>query len=161
MILKWINVIMLVFIMVLGGYIAKKQLETIQVPFRCQGITEYNLGEDDNPVKFSVNQDLRLEANARSLFLVKGNVFYGKEKYTLSRAFELSDLKKIDKDTVILNINKIITSEMDNTPDKLFNIYLDEIAFEPETMQIDIVYLRKKAWLIGNPMQFIYTCARY
>jgi len=152
---------MLAAILALGTYVVKKNFESIEMPFRCQGVTEYNLGEDDDVVRFSVNQDLRLEADARSVFLVKGSVFHGKEKYTLNRAFELSELKKIDKDTVVLRIDKITAAGIDNTPDVLFNVYLDDIVFEPQSLQLDIVYLGKKAWLIGNPMQFFFTCARY
>ena len=161
MILKWPNLIFLVIILALGGYIVKKEFEAIPMPFRCQGVTEYNLGDDSHEVTFSVNQDLRLEANARSVFLVRGNVFSAKEKYNLNRAFELSGLQAIDKDTVILKIDRIVKSELDNTPDILFNIYLDEIVIEPDVLQLDIVPLIKRAWLISNPVQFIYPCARY
>lgn len=158
---KWLNVILLGFVVAAGAYIVKKESEAIQMPFRCQGLTEYNLGEDGHEVKLSINQDLRLEANARSIFLIRGNASDGNEKYNLNRVFELSGLQAIDKDTVILKIDRIVKSKSDNTPDALFNIYLDELVFEPRTLQLDIVYLDKKAWLISNPMQFFYSCARY
>lgn len=159
--LKWSKHILMSFILVLGVYIIIKEFKGIPLPFRCGGVTEYNLGDDGHEVTFNVNQDLRLEGNARSVFLIRGNVFSGKAKYNLNREFELSGLQDIDKDTVILKIDRIVKSELDNTPDALFNIYLDEIVIAPETLQLDIVHLSKRSWLISNPLQFIYPCVRY
>jgi len=93
--------------------------------------------------------------------LLNGQVTSADEVTTLNRRIALSEGHKIDSDTYRYKIRTIITSTNDTTPDTLFNLLLTEITLDPTYLQLDIMQVDNKTYLIGGPLSYLFTCQRY
>jgi len=131
-------------------------------PFRCSTFTRYDLSRSDEARKdFAVTQDLRLIEQHSGYLLLNGQVTDGDKVTVLNRKINLIDGDKIDHNTYRYRIDKIITSSTDNTPDAIFNKLLAELTLDPSYLQLDVIKVDQKSYLIGGPLSYLFTCQRY
>ncbi|KGD72664.1 FidL-like protein [Pantoea vagans] len=132
------------------------------LPFRCSAFSRYDLSRHDGKrTEFTVSQDLRFIDLNSGYMLLNGQVTSADEVTTLNRRIALSEGHKIDSDTYRYKIRTIITSTNDTTPDTLFNLLLTEITLDPTYLQLDIMQVDNKTYLIGGPLSYLFTCQRY
>jgi len=132
------------------------------LPFRCSAFNRYDLSRNDNKkIEFAVSQDLRFINSDSGYLLLNGQVTFGDQVTTVNRRIALSAGNKIDSDTYRYKIRTIITSANDTTQDAVFNLLLAEITLDPGYLQLDITQVDKKAYLVGGPLSYLFTCQRY
>lgn len=131
------------------------------MPFKCTTFTVYDLSHHDQTRVFRVVHDLRFIDRHSGYFLLKGTVTWQGKNTTVNRTLILTDGGPVDKDTFRYRISRIEKSPTDETPDALFNEWLAEIIPQPGVLQLDTVEIKPNTWLIGSPVSFLFTCARY
>ena len=131
-------------------------------PFRCLTFTRYDLSrKDDARSVFAVTQDLRFLNPDSGYLLLNGQVRDGEKVTILNRKLNLISGEKIDGDTYRYRIDKVITSSTDNTADDLFNRLLAELTLDPSWLQLDVMKVDNKSYVIGGPLSYLFTCQRY
>ncbi len=131
-------------------------------PFRCSTFTRYDLSRKEGvSIEFALKHDLRFQDKSSGYLLLNGQVTYGDKVTTLNRRIILNQGDKIDYDTYRYHIDNIIKSSTDNTPDAAFNHLLAELMLDPSSLQLNVVQLDKKTYLIGGPLSHLFTCQRY
>jgi len=131
-------------------------------PFRCATFTRYDLSrKEGGHLDFNVTQDLRFQNRNSGYFLLNGQVTSGEVTTLLNRRINLTTGDKIDYDTYRYKISEIITASTDNTPDKTFNMLLAELTLGPSYLQLDVIKVDDKSYLIGGPLSYLFTCQRY
>lgn len=131
-------------------------------PFRCATFTRYDLSrKEGNRLDFNVTQDLRFQNRNSGYLLLNGQVISGDNTTLLNRRLILTTGDKIDYDTYRYKISQIITSATDTTPDAIFNILKAELTLDPSYLQLDVVKVDEKSYLIGGPLSYLFTCQRY
>ncbi|MBJ7221532.1 hypothetical protein JG725_06570 [Brenneria sp. L3-3C-1] len=130
-------------------------------PFKCSAFTRYNLSQDDNHLEFYLAQDLRFQDKNSGYFLLNGRAIHNENITVLNRTLHLGQGGKIDSDTFRYQINDIVASPTDNTPDALFNQLLAELIIDNRTLQLDVIPIQDKSYLIGGPISYLFTCTTY
>lgn len=131
-------------------------------PFRCSTFAHYDLSRKEGKViEFTVAQNLRFESKESGYLLLNGQAVSGDQTTIFNRRVVLSSGAKIDYDTYRYAIGKIITASTDTTPDSMFTLLLAEIALGPSYLQLDINKIDNRAYLIGGPLSYLFTCQRY
>ena len=155
----WAGLGLVWVLIVLSAIIAFRQRP--DPPFRCSAFTRYNLSRDNHDITLSVAQDLRLMPAPDGYLLMNGRAVSDGAGTVLNRVIRLGDGGKIDEDTYRYHIDKIIVSSTDTTPDALFKQLLTELTTDNETLQLDVVHIEGKAFLIGGPVSYLFTCTTY
>lgn len=133
-----------------------------QMPLKCTTFTVYDLSRNnDHSLVLRLAQDLRLENRNSGYFLVKGNVLSQGNNTVLNRTLNLTDGDSVDSETFRYHIRNISKSSTDNTPDSLFNQWVDEITTQSGVLQLDVVRVKPGTWIIGSPVSFLFTCTLY
>jgi len=131
-------------------------------PFRCATFTRYDLSRTEGKhLDFAVTQDLRFQTRDSGYLLLNGQVTNGEETTLLNRRIILTTGDKVDYDTYRYRIAKTITSATDTTPDATFNMLLAELTLDPSYLQLDVIKVDEKAYLISGPLSYLFTCQRY
>lgn len=137
-----------------------KQAEAF--PFRCATFTRYDLSrKEGSHLDFAVTQDLRFQNRDSGYLLLNGQVTSGDSITVLNRRLILTAGGKIDYDTYRYQIDKVIASTTDTTPDPIFNALLAELTLDPSYLQLDVDKVDEKSYLIGGPLSYLFTCQRY
>ncbi|WP_371245258.1 FidL-like protein [Pantoea sp. KPR_PJ] len=131
-------------------------------PFRCSTFTRYDLSRTNaEPKEFAVSQDLRLIEKNTGYLLLNGQVTDGNNVTVLNRTIELTSGDKTDYDTWRYRIDKVVKSSTDNTPDTVFDTLLAELTLDASFLQLNVIKVDQKSYLIGGPLSFWFTCQRY
>lgn len=131
-------------------------------PFRCATFTRYDLSrKEEKHLDFAVTQDLRFQNRDSGYLLLNGQATNGDETTLLNRRIILTRGDKVDYDTYRYQIGKIITSSTDTTPDATFNTLLAELTLDPSFLQLNVIKVDEKSYLIGGPLSYLFTCQRY
>ena len=158
-----ISLVAILFVLTLSAIIGQYFIYyTDTYPFRCSTFTRYDLSRRDGARKeFTITQDLRFIDKNSGYLLLNGQVRDDDKVTTLNRRINLIHGGKVDYETYRYRIDKIITSATDNTPDALFNKLLAELTLDSSYLQIDVIQVDKKSYLIGGPLSYLFTCQRY
>lgn len=158
--LTFIVVLAALVMLLIGTDYFRKRTEAF--PFRCATFTRYDLSrKEGNHLDFAVTQDLRFQNHDSGYLLLNGQVTSGNNTTLLNRRLILNTGDKIDYDTYRYQIGKIIASSTDTTPDPVFNMLLSELTLDPSYLQLDVVKVDEKTFLIGGPLSYLFTCQRY
>jgi len=158
--LTFIVVLAALIMLLIGTDYFRKRTEAF--PFRCATFTRYELSrKEGNHLDFAVTQDLRFQNHDSGYLLLNGQVTSGNNTTLLNRRLILNNGDKIDYDTYRYQIGKIITSSTDTTPNVIFNMLLAELTLDPSYLQLDVVKVDEKSFLIGGPLSYLFTCQRY
>ncbi|CPR21659.1 FidL-like protein [Brenneria goodwinii] len=130
-------------------------------PFKCSAFTRYNLNRDGHNLEFYLAQDLRFQNNDSGYFLLNGRAVDQGKATVLNRTIYLTQGGRIDNDTFRYHISRIVASPTDNTPDTVFNQLLAEFTSDSTRLQLDTIHIQDKAYLIGGPISYLFTCAAY
>lgn len=156
-----VMVVLAALVMLLIGtdYFRKR---TEAFPFRCATFTRYELSrKEGSHLDFAVTQDLRFQNYDSGYLLLNGQVTSGDNTTLVNRRLILTKGGKIDYDTYRYQISKIITSSTDTTPDTVLNMLLAELTLGPSYLQLNVVKVDEKSYLIGGPLSYLFTCQRY
>jgi len=154
-----VALVVLVVLLIGTDYFRKR---TEVFPFRCATFTRYDLSrKEGSHLDFAVTQDLRFQNHDSGYLLLNGQVISANNTTLVNRRLILSTGGKIDYDTYRYQISKIVTSSTDTTPDPVFNMLLAELTLDPSYLQLDVVKVDEKSYLIGGPVSYLFTCQRY
>lgn len=67
----------------------------------------------------------------------------------------------VDDDTLRFTISRISRSPVDNTPEQIFGVLLDEYTTSQDALQLDVIRLQHEVWVIGSPASYLMTCIQY
>lgn len=135
--------------------------KTLRFPFKCFGFVEYNLASGNHPIILKVSQDIRLFGQGKGKINFRGQVDDNGHITQLSRTLALTDGKAIDDDTLRFRISHITRSPVDNSPEQIFEVLLNEYTTSQDTLQLDIIRLQHEIWLIGSPTSYLMTSIHY
>lgn len=139
-----------------------KKHQVNDLPFRCYAFSHYDLGRHDgDKIVFDVSQDLHFIDLHSGYLLLNGQVTSGDKVTMLNRRIALSAGNKIENDTYRYKIRTIISSTNDTTPDAVFNQLLAEISLDPTHLQLQIIQIDRKTYLISGPLSYLFTCQHY
>lgn len=131
-------------------------------PFRCTTFSRYDLTiKEREHLVFTVTQDLRFQNHHSGYLLLNGQVTRGGVTTLLNRRINLITGDKIDYDTYRYRISGIVKSLTDNTPDKAFNMLLAELTLGPFYLQLEVMKVDDKDYLVGGPLSDLFICRRY
>jgi len=131
-------------------------------PFRCTNFSRYDLTlKERERLVFTVTQDLRFQNHHSGYLLLNGKVTSGEVTTLLNRRINLITGDKIDYDTYRYRIGGIVKSSTDNTSDKAFNMLLAELTLGPFYLQLEVMKVDDKVYLIGGPLSDLFICRRY
>lgn len=131
-------------------------------PFRCATFNRYDLSRHEGKrLEFAVTQDLRFQNKNSGYLLINGQATNGDVDTILNRRIILTQGEKTDGNTYRYQINKVVTSSTDTTPDGMFNALLAELTLDPTYLQLDIVKVDEKTYLMSGPLSYLFTCQRY
>ncbi|MGJ0193842.1 FidL-like protein [Pantoea sp. RRHST58] len=158
--LTFILLLAALIVLLIGTDYFRKRAEAF--PFRCNTFTRYDLSrKEGSHLDFAVTQDLRFQDRDSGYLLLNGQVTSASNTTLLNRRLILTKGEKIDFDTYRYQIEKVITSSTDNTPDSTFNMLLAELTLDPSYLQFDVVKVDEKSYLIAGPLSYLFTCQRY
>ncbi|MDX5627746.1 MULTISPECIES: FidL-like protein [unclassified Brenneria] len=135
--------------------------QQIAWPFKCSAFTRYNLNQDGQNLEFFLAQDLRFQNNDSGYLLLNGRAVDRGKTTVLNRTIYLKQGGRIDSDTFRYAISRIVPSPTDNTPDAVFNQLLAEFTSDSTRLQLDTIHIQDKAYLIGGPISYLFTCTAY
>lgn len=131
-------------------------------PFRCATFNRYDLSRNEGKrLEFAVTQDLRFQNKNSGYLLINGQATDGDVDSILNRRLILTQGDKIDSNTYRYQINKVVTSSTDTTPDSIFNALLAELTLDPSYLQLEVIKIDEKSWLMSGPLSYLFTCQRY
>lgn len=133
----------------------------LRFPYKCIGFVEYHLVSGNHPVTLSVSQDIRLFSQAQGKINFRGQVDDNGRVTQLNRTLTLTGGTPVDDDTVRFTISRITRSPIDNTPDQIFGVLLDEYTTSQDALQLDVIRLQPDVWVIGSPASYLMTCIQY
>lgn len=134
----------------------------LRFPFKCYGFVEYHLFSGNQPIIFKVSQDIRLFSKSEGKINFRGQVVNDNGGIMqLNRTQALTGGKSVDDDTLLFRISRIARSPVDNTPEQIFDVLLNEYTTSQDALQLDIIRLKSEIWLIGSPASYLMTCVKY
>ncbi len=148
-----------VAVLLAGFWICNEK--TLRFPFKCIGFVEYHLVSGNHPVTLSLSQDIRLFSKAEGKINFRGQVEDNGRVTQLNRTLTLTGGMAVDDDTLRFTISLISRSPIDNTPEQIFDVLLDEYTTSQNALQLDVIRLQREVWVIGSPASYLMTCIQY
>lgn len=142
--------------------IGYKKNHEIPFPFRCTSFATYHLN-DVNGKKFtlSVAQDLRFQTSSEGYLLLSGQAKSDEGLWNIQRDIVLSQGAKKDSDTFKFHIKRISVAPEDNLPGEYFTPFIREFTIDDLRMQLDVIKVGEKVYIVGSPFSFLFSCVRY
>lgn len=152
--------LLLVGILSLASWYKKSQQSPY--PFKCTSFTTYHLKDvNGRPFSLSVAQDLRFESKTEGYLLFSGRVKSTEGQWLIQRGVALNKGFKVDSDTFKFHIKRISVAPEDNTPERYFTPLIREFSLDDIRMQLDVINIGEKVYIIGSPFSFLFSCVRY
>ncbi|MCU6336882.1 hypothetical protein KW823_10105 [Enterobacter quasiroggenkampii] len=129
--------------------------------FQCSGYSRVELGLNESE-ETVVEAVLNLQVNnSSSFFIINGTVQKNNVVTSLKRQVKLKKPEEKGGNGVMFTIDKITKSNLDNTPEDVFDTFISEFSGDETHLYFSKQKLENSAYLIGGPFSNVFICTAY
>lgn len=129
--------------------------------FQCSGYSRIELGLNEKE-GIIIDAVLNLQFNnSVSFFIINGRVLKNSGVTSLKRQIKLKSPEEKKGNGVMFTIDKITKSNLDNTPEEVFDTFLSEFSGDETHLYLSKRKLQDNVFLIGGPFSDVFVCSAY